>query len=305
MANVPDATELKQIKLALSLHHVNGVGFQFVGLTESLEHISPTFYHCQDQISQSDLRQQTGSRTVTLDEWLGRDYITIHWSEYNLIPVVFQYLLDHGCSLRLNSNRPITYRPYDCFIPSEMESRFIQQFESQEMQLKQLLHSTADFRMLGKWPLACEWNYDTLAGKQFAQRLAREYRIEEAHDTTLNFFQKADLQAVCQKYKICDLTFGLGFPSSVPVPEQVVSVAAVVLELSLDSKLEPGPPQEPRQGDPEPCVICQDQNASTLVEPCGHMIVCVACSHHLASTPDAKICVQCRKPIQFVTEISE
>jgi hypothetical protein len=49
------------------------------------------------------------------------------------------------------------------------------------------------------------------------------------------------------------------------------------------------------------CVICLGREASTLVEPCGHCVVCSRCSEDLQHSNDAKICVQCRNPITFVT----
>lgn len=48
------------------------------------------------------------------------------------------------------------------------------------------------------------------------------------------------------------------------------------------------------------CMICLDAKPSTMVMPCGHVVVCAACSKGLAATHDAKICVKCRRPIEEV-----
>ena len=56
--------------------------------------------------------------------------------------------------------------------------------------------------------------------------------------------------------------------------------------------------EEPQQQ--EPCMICLDRAPDTTVTPCLHMVVCAQCSPQLQETPDAKICCQCRRPIQGV-----
>ncbi len=48
----------------------------------------------------------------------------------------------------------------------------------------------------------------------------------------------------------------------------------------------------------ELCVICLDKAADTMVLPCEHSVVCHACSKKLESTNDARLCVQCRRPIE-------
>jgi len=50
----------------------------------------------------------------------------------------------------------------------------------------------------------------------------------------------------------------------------------------------------------EECMICLDNPADTTVMPCFHTVVCSDCSHQLENTADAKICCQCRRPIEGV-----
>lgn len=74
-----------------------------------------------------------------------------------------------------------------------------------------------------------------------------------------------------------------------------------------DLRKRPGEPAEPTQPDQparaeanRECMICLDAHPNTLVLPCQHVVVCVACSDKLADTPDAHTCVQCRRPITSV-----
>lgn len=50
------------------------------------------------------------------------------------------------------------------------------------------------------------------------------------------------------------------------------------------------------------CIICMDAKANTIVLPCGHTVVCSACSVKLRDTNDARTCVRCRRPITSILE---
>lgn len=50
------------------------------------------------------------------------------------------------------------------------------------------------------------------------------------------------------------------------------------------------------------CMICLVNPPNTLVLPCMDRVVCSACSPMLKKTPDAHICVQCRRSITDVLE---
>ncbi len=55
-------------------------------------------------------------------------------------------------------------------------------------------------------------------------------------------------------------------------------------------KLEPG--IEAKEGE-ESCAVCFDNVPNTVLDPCGHMKICIPCLHQL----DKFICPICRKPI--------
>ena len=48
------------------------------------------------------------------------------------------------------------------------------------------------------------------------------------------------------------------------------------------------------------CMVCFNAEPNTIVRPCGHQIVCAACSPQLIGTIDEKICLLCRRPITAV-----
>jgi len=51
---------------------------------------------------------------------------------------------------------------------------------------------------------------------------------------------------------------------------------------------------------PTECMICFERTADTTVIPCLHCVVCSVCSLQLKNTRDAKICSQCRRPIDGI-----
>ena len=51
---------------------------------------------------------------------------------------------------------------------------------------------------------------------------------------------------------------------------------------------------------PTECMICLDAPPDTTVTPCLHRVVCATCSVVLERTHDAKVCCQCRCPIDGV-----
>ena len=52
------------------------------------------------------------------------------------------------------------------------------------------------------------------------------------------------------------------------------------------------------------CMICTDRPPSTLVKPCGCIVVCKECSDKLRMVSrDRNECVSCRKPIEFIIDL--
>jgi hypothetical protein len=51
---------------------------------------------------------------------------------------------------------------------------------------------------------------------------------------------------------------------------------------------------------PKLCEVCMDAPVETMVLPCEHYVVCRACSDKLRATPDAHVCIQCRRGITQV-----
>lgn len=94
--------------------------------------------------------------------------------------------------------------------------------------------------------------------------------------------------------------------------EPLVFAPAIQSDLSVTdatnirsgSIAEQPPAKQVRDSEEEPfrCMICFDGVPSTTVYPCGHVVVCKACSDRLRNTNDHHTCVRCRCPITRIDE---
>jgi hypothetical protein len=97
-----------------------------------------------------------------------------------------------------------------------------------------------------------------------------------------NEFQKA-IKAVESAIKQECANTGKIFPD-VPPPTAIVEAPIPIIA-------------DAEEEQPLKCLVCMDRTANTLVEPCGHSVVCKECSQGLESTPNKTLCIMCRTPI--------
>jgi hypothetical protein len=55
------------------------------------------------------------------------------------------------------------------------------------------------------------------------------------------------------------------------------------------------PPLPDAGGDPMECVVCLDARRGGVLQPCGHVVVCVACYERLMK--EQQSCPFCRQPV--------
>lgn len=129
-------------------------------------------------------------------------------------------------------------------------------------------------------------------GKEFAKKVKQLYTSEVEDHKPLVLYDQPILSTICP----------YDFPSPIKISERnsKANAAAVSTAAKFVSKQNDEKKKEETEG---MCVICLGARANTLVEPCGHSVVCDRCSDGLKRSNDAKTCVQCRKPITFVTSL--
>lgn len=293
--------------------YINGFGFQAGGLdNQSLLIIAQV---CAIQGSsyprkeiQSLLRQLTQSKTVTREEWLGREFIAIDYREWELIPIVFQTLINMGnlyvtphCKLNCS------FKSGEQFSWAAMERKSIAQFREQIS----YCGAEAAFRITGHSAFKKYYNWRTEAGKIFCAELRRLLHCKEVPKKA-SHFEWPKFDETCRKYHVMHRGIWSAYE---PSQKDIKKILLTYTENDLAPTLNPVTAQQQvllvaskkrkvgeKEEEEDTCMICLDKRPNTLVFPCMHCVVCSDCSVKLSQTNDSKICVQCRVKITAIAE---
>jgi len=207
------------------------------------------------------IRGECHSPSLEVGDWIGRDYLSIHWSEYKHRFSILSKLLQHGIRFQTETKglphfggkRDIGVKE---FTRELLEKRVIEQFQ-------ELIECHPGLIALISFGCYYDWNWETEEGKKFAAELrekyGNEYRSVYDKDMT-NFYEWEIFQEPYDPLTLCDS----------PLP--------LVIEKEL-------------------CMICMEKEPNTMVLPCEHCIVCKECSTRLEKTNNNWLCIKCRQVI--------
>lgn len=133
-----------------------------------------------------EIKKEAKSETLVNDDWIGRDYLRIHWTEHNRIPLVLNTLLKRGHSFQaMTKGMP--------FFDAKKDHEFsIVALEKKSMtQVSELL----GYRLITMINDAYlePWNYVTEEGKAFAKSLREDPLLSHRYDTERTNFYEWDL----------------------------------------------------------------------------------------------------------------
>jgi hypothetical protein len=179
------------------------------------------------------------------------------------------------------------------------------------------------------------YNWQTESGKAFCSELRKQLGLspdsmqknkdgswtvlaQDPRDRSPPFFLFANFpEAACKKHKVLhhgtwsayvpsanttQTALGLGSGGARPCAADAASVDGDGKVHDVDRK-DAGDKADVKmeEANARPlCMICEDEPADTLVMPCGHVIVCAACSVALKKTENAKQCVYCRQAVEEI-----
>ena len=182
--NIPYPPGLKD---ALHSERINGFGFQVSAsslIIASYGQDGVDRFPTEEEQEQLNYRLQCNLldvRTAEVDRWIGRRYIAINWSEYNQIPKVLQWFLDHGYWIRTANHLETTFDPRivdeRVFSWEHMERLSIAKFKSTAAKVHPAFNKINPWRWWAeKIPdtvsvLNKSWNWHTSEGKGFAMQL--------------------------------------------------------------------------------------------------------------------------------------
>lgn len=310
------------------VEHLNGFGFQCddgvgpVCGTLALAFINGTSGSEVDEDEcTAHVLDNTASTTFRCDSWIGRAYIAIHLSEWDLIPAVVECLIaTKKYYIRTINKLEVSYGPDDAtpdfvFTWPDMERRFIAKFKEAADTMSYVAPEGCD---TWRWymenilnspsPLLWHWNYCTPQGKAFCTELrtrcGKTPASKRIADRDLHLLWWG---ARCDKlYREHGIYFRGSAWSAYEPSFQTDADLVYPPDPAPSPSPSPSPTPEassPQPPDPAECLVCMDAAPSTTVSPCGHACVCQPCSAQLGDTADASTCVQCRCPITGVTSM--
>lgn len=127
------------------------------------------------------LSEACGVRTLRLNDWLGRDYLSVHWSEYHKRFDVLSAMLRAGHAFQTQTKGMPSFRPDAdgvVFTQDLLERRVMEQ--SREL----LKYGLLDMIDNGRCE---EWNWSSDEGRAFA-RMLRQTKGLKYDETRENFY---------------------------------------------------------------------------------------------------------------------
>lgn len=314
-----------QLAKCLNAEYWNAFGFQSGGL-ENESAIIVARISCRDEPIQEDavanlIRQRTGSKTAEGVDFLGRKFVAINYIEWELIPALFQTLIDDGrFTVAAHCKLDVMFEKGDAFSRALMERKWIQQFRDFErdfgtdraLDVYVRRHQSA-FKK--------HYNWQTAEGKQFCSELRVKLRCKKPVSATKSHFEWPQFDETCRKYGVLHRGGWSAYEPSAetldkhlllpkPIvsensksPENSSSCSSLKRKSENDDNDEQGKKSHrAKEVDDELCQVCLDRKPSTTVYPCEHRVVCTECSRALARTNDRKTCMQCRRDIVAIRE---
>lgn len=262
----------KIVKKRGEILYRNGPGFQPLGNGFVIAGLA-------DEIELNKLekiREESKAKSVNCINWIGRDFLTIYWSEYCLINKVFNTLLNNGISFNIFTKFGVHFDPErDKEYSREIaESKFVNDQNKYIEDISLQMYNNCIKSSGRKYAILHEFNYSTQKGKNFCRELRKKMKKERLiSNETCSKPEKSNY-----------LTWDI-FKNYNP--------------MTLQTKQEK---EENENENENLCIICFENQPNTIVSPCGHCVVCKKCPDGLKNTNDKKTCVACRNYINFIEE---
>lgn len=255
-----------------TLQH-NGFGFKFDSRNGSRFIITKL----ENPIDQNII-QKTGSKTLSNCDFIDNNYLTIHWTEINLIEHVLNSLLQQGISFCTCDGYEMLYSPLTDKLYSTKisETKFLNYWESFIKEFNTGA-GIAVFIAQHKHAKLHEWNYVTNEGKLFCRK------IREGLKKPTNICIKPEHNYL--NWPIFKNNLNLTQITTTIINEQNTQKKRSFSDLTESEYI---------------CMICFVNPPDTIVNPCKHCVVCTECSKKLQNTNDRATCVYCRNPIDYI-----
>lgn len=225
---------------------------------------------------------------VTVDDFIGRDYVKVPLARRSIIPKVVDALVDLGYSVCLQTKLAPVYRPGECGRFSIAESERLA-IESARKLLSMIprYYDRDDCR-------ADERLWQTAEGKALARQIRGGDEPISEPLVLLPVPPEFGGDDPAIDWPPVPAAAGEPAPAMAPLPAAAVPVPRPA------EKKRAAPGQDKEEDEDSLCMVCLSAPADTIAMPCGCVVVCRLCSPKLSETPDKRTCVHCRRPITSV-----
>lgn len=132
----------------------------------------------------TDINRDANCKTLTNDDWIGHDYLKIHWTEYNKINDVFNVLLKRGYSFTTQTRAKVYFN-------SKHDKEFSLIIMEEKAIEKAKNYISLNIANMIDDSFCEEWNYITEYGKEFSYYL-KEGPLKHKYDTERENFYEWD-----------------------------------------------------------------------------------------------------------------
>lgn len=270
------------VKKRAEILHWNGPGFQPLG---NLDFIIARLANEIEKNTLEKISLESNAKSIKCIDWISRDYLTIHWSEYHLIDRVLMTLLKNGISFSTFTKFGVHFDPDEDkeYSKEIAESKFV---DDQNKHIKDFNLKNYYFIISSngkRHAILHEFNYSTEKGKNFCRELRQKFKAKRLikHETCSKPEKSNYLD--WEIFKNCNLT-------TLQTIDTGINKDANIMNISTTND------------DEDLCIICENRLPNTIVKPCNCCVVCKECSDKLKYTADKKTCVACRNQITSIEE---
>lgn len=147
------------------------------------DHFGVCYYYDETlETNLAEIKEESGCETLSCCDWIGSDYLRLHWSEHAKIPALLNTLLKKGYDFT-----PLTKA--EAFFSPSIDKEF--SFEAMEkkaiVQVQELLR--IGLTTIVNHAFCEEWNYLTEEGKAFARSLREGQMYGRYNKERENFYE--------------------------------------------------------------------------------------------------------------------
>ncbi len=231
-------------------------------------------------------KETLGVTTLTWGSCYAGDCFELQWKEREYAYPLMGFLLQEGLGFRTQTHMPVYVKPDELKPGESCTPEWLDR--NTALCLRQEIEKAAKEFFRGDLSKAIdmicgrngfvnshESSWLTEEGREFVRWAKSHYRFRDANSSDEEV--------------------------TIPTPKRKREDDALDPSPSPPKKARPEEVQ-PVDEDDDVCMICLVNRPNTLVLPCMDRVVCTQCSPKLKATPDAHICVKCRRPITSVEE---